>query len=189
MPNGNYTCPTCPLTPKQWQTFETMQRLWLEHDFWTRSFIISDVGSLADLSEVTNRLLRNPSDFADILRPLYGVDRAVRLESLLRDHLVIASKLVNAAKAGNMTTADEQRKLWYLNADEITGFLSSINPNWSKKIWQDLLYEHLKMTENEALYQINGEYEESVAEFDNIQKEALDMANYMAGGIIKQFRI
>jgi len=189
MPVPTLVCASCPLTPKQRQTFETVQRIWLEHVFWTRFFIVSDVGSLPDLSAVTNRLLRNPTDFADVLRPLYGPDRAVRFESLLRDHLVIASKLVNAAKAGNTATADEERKLWYSNADEIALFLNNINPNWSKKVWQDLLYDHLNMTENEAIYQIRGEYEESVAEFDKIQKEALQMANYMAGGIIKQFKV
>ncbi len=177
------------MTQKQIQVLTTMQRLWIEHVLWTRFFIVSTSNDLNDLDEVTKRLLRNPVDFANQLRPLYGSQIAMRFQQLFTDHLQIAAQLVNAAKAGNETETTKQRNLWYANADEIAKFLSDINPYWSKKKWQALLYDHLKMTENEAVQELNGQYEASVTQYDVIQEEAIKMANYMANGIIRQFKI
>ena len=168
---------------------ETLQRLWIEHVLWTRAFIISTAFSLPDLNAVTNRLLRNPVDFANVLRSLYGEANATRFKNLFTDHLVIASELVNAAKAGDNATADMRRREWYANSDDIADFLNSINPYWNKMAWQTMLYDHLKMTENEATQVLTGQYDASIVQYDAIQKEALEMAEYMANGIFRQFRI
>ena len=156
---------------------------------WTRSFIISTAFNLADLEYVTKRLLRNPADFADVLRPFYGIEKAEIFNNLLTEHLEIGASLVNAAKAGDTKAADEARRKWYANADEIAAFLSEINPYWNEMAWKTYLYDHLKMTENEAGQILTGQYEASIVQYDAIQKEALDMADYMANGIIKQFRL
>ncbi len=43
------------------------------------------------------------------------------------------------------------------------------------------------MTKNEAVDYIGGNYAASVTTFDSIEKEALEMADYMTKGIIEQF--
>lgn len=177
------------LTSKQQQLFNSLRRLWVEHVMWTRSFIVSTAFSLGDLEYVTKRLLQNPADFAEQLKPLYGAEKAAKFEKLFTEHLAIAGQLVNAAKAGNTAAADELRKKWYANADDIAAFLSEINPFWCKKAWQTMFYDHLKMTENEAVQILTGQYNESISEYDAIQKEALEMGDYMANGIIRQFRL
>lgn len=177
------------MSQKQIQILTTMQRLWIEHSLWTRAFIISNINNLNNLDATTNRLLRNPVDFANQLRPLYGEQKAMGFQELLTDHLKIAANLVNAAKAGDEAEATKQRNLWYANADDIAKFLGEINPYWSAKKWQALLYDHLKMVENEALLELGGKYEESVNQYDTIQDQSLKMANYMANGIIRQFKI
>ena len=97
--------------------------------------------------------------------------------------------LVNAAKKGDTANVESLEKKWYANADEIAKFLASINPNWSEETWKNLLDDHLAMTLNEALYRLQGKYEEDIRNYDAIQKEALIMADYMAGGIIRQFEV
>ncbi len=179
---------TC-LTPEQLQVSNTMRRLWVEHVMWTRSFIISAAMNLKDLDFVTKRLLRNPVDFANQLRPLYGNQAAMRFEQLFTDHLLIAAQLVNAAKAGNTRAVMEQRNKWYANADDIAAFLGNINPFWSQADWQSMLYDHLKMTEDEAVQVLNQQYESSISQYDAIQDQALRMADVMTYGIINQFQI
>lgn len=183
------TIPNKDLTFKQLQLSNTMRRLWTEHVLWTRFFIVSTAFNLPDLQFVTNRLLQNPVDFAKALMPYYGEQTAMRFQQLLTEHLAIAGQLVNAAKAGNTAEADRQRKLWYANAEEIARFLASINPYWSEREWRDLLFDHLRMTENEAVLILTGRYEESIKEYDVIQAEALRIADVMAYGIIRQFHI
>ena len=175
-------------TSNQVNLMNTFRKLWEQHIMWTRSFIISTASNLGDLPMVTNRLLQNPSDFASVLMPFYGRENAARFQSLFQEHLLIAAKLVNDAKAGNTAAVKEGEIKWYENADEIAAFLASINSFWSEQEWKALLYDHLKMTENEAVQRLNGNYEEDIMQYDSIQDEALKMADLMSMGIIKQFK-
>lgn len=163
------------------------RELWQEHIFWTRNFIISAVAGLEDLEFVTNRLLRNPTDFANVLKLYYGTEIAKKFESLFREHLTIAASLVNHAKAGDTEAANEDRRDWYKNADEIIDLLGSINPYWNMKKFKSLFYQHLKMTEDEATYRLNGKYAQDIINFDLIQADALKMADIMSYGILEQF--
>ena len=76
------------------------------------------------------------------------------------------------------------RMRWYKNSDEISAFLVSINPCWDEEKWRCMMYSHLKMTEKETSLRLQGEYEEDIRIFYEI--EALKMADYMSCGIINQ---
>ncbi|MGI6213394.1 MAG: acetylglutamate kinase [Christensenellales bacterium] len=177
------------LSCRQLQLAFTIRRLWMEHVFWTRLTIESIVFNLPDLDATSNRLLENPGDFAKILAPLYGEKTTMRFKQLFTEHLLIAAQLVNAAKAGDTAEAEKQRALWYQNAEQIAEFLASINPCWSKSEWKELLFDHLRMTENEAGFMIQGQYQDSIKGYDQIQAEALVMADVMTTGILRQFCI
>jgi hypothetical protein len=179
------SCITC----RQFQLSNTFRRLWTEHVVWTRFVIESIVFSLPDQPFTTQRLLRNPVDFANELQPFYGTQIAMQFGELLTEHLLIAAQLVTAAKAGDTAQVNVLREKWYANAEEIARFLGEINPFWSVCVWRDLLFDHLQMTENEAVYMLTGQYEKSIEEFDAIQAEALEMADVMTRGIIQQFCI
>jgi hypothetical protein len=168
----------------------TIRRLWIEHVLWTRFFIISTAFDLPDLPFVTERLLQNPVDFAQVLRKFYGEQTAAQFQQLLTDHLLIAAALVNALKAGDAAQIEEQRNLWYANAEDIAYFLAGINSCfWNALVWKELLFEHLALTEQEAVLVLSGQYEESIRIYDRIQAEALEMADLMTCGIIKQFNV
>lgn len=49
-----------------------------------------------------------------------------------------------------------------------------------------MMYSHLKMTKKETALRLQGEYEEDIRMFDEIEIEALKMADYMSCGIINQ---
>lgn len=164
-----------------------MRLLWSQHVAWTRMAIISMAENLPDVNFVTNRLLRNPSDFEAALRPIYGNEIASKFASLLKDHLVIASELVKAAKAKDTAAVAAAEKRWYENADEIAAFLSSINPYLSKEALTSMLHNHLALTEAEAVAILNKDYAKSIALYDNIEKQALEMADALTEGIVKQF--
>lgn len=50
-----------------------------------------------------------------------------------------------------------------------------------------MLYDHLRMTKSEAVDILTNNYAQSITEYDEIEKQALKMADVMAGGIAKQF--
>lgn len=166
----------------------TFRELWVQHVMWTRSFIISTAEDLGDLDLVTKRLLRNPCDFANLLKSFYGEEKANKFQKLFEEHLLIAADLVNAAKAGNTRAADMARKKWYHNADQIVNFLAGINPCWSQREWKNMMYEHLHMTEKEATLRLNCKYADDIRIYDDIECQALKMADTMSQGIINQCR-
>lgn len=83
------------------QLLNTLHRLWFEHVMWTRFFLISTAFDLPDLDLVTKRLLRNPTDFAAVLKTFYPGTKVDQFEQLFTEHLLIAAQLVNAAKRGD----------------------------------------------------------------------------------------
>ncbi|OAA92404.1 acetylglutamate kinase [Clostridium ljungdahlii] len=165
----------------------TLRMLWEQHIAWTRMTIVSILAGLPDINLVIDRLLRNPIDFEKALKPFYGDRIASQFRDLFKSHLIIAAELVKAAKAGNNQAAANAEKRWYANADEIANFLGRINPYWSQKDWQTMLHEHLKLTKSEAIDILTGNYAGSIKLYDEIEKQALKMADVMSKGIVKQF--
>lgn len=166
---------------------QTLRSLWEQHIFWTRLTVNSIVGRQPDEEETTKRLLRNPDDFAAVLRPLYGPNIASKFDELLTAHLTIAAELVKALQAGNTAVAKDAERRWYRNADDIAKFLSRINPFWSEAEWRQMMHEHLRLLTLEVSTRLAGNYRENIALSDQIQPQALGMADVMTYGILQQF--
>ncbi len=166
-----------------------LRTLWEQHVMWTRLTILSMVENIQDVELVTARLLRNPADFAAVLARFYGKQKAEIFRRLFTEHLTLAAQLVQAAKEGNNAKADQAEREWYHNAGQIAEFLASINPFWSKKEWLNMLNEHLRLTKAEAVDFITKQYANSIATYDEIEKQALMMADMMYEGIVRQFSL
>ena len=180
--------PYAKVISKAEQTWSNhMRLLWEQHVYWTRMVILSMAFGLPDTEFVTNRLLRNPKDFEAALRPFYGESTAAKFAELFTNHLVIAAELIQAAKVGDSAAASDAERRWYANADQIATFLGSINPYWSAQEWRKMLYEHLAMTKTEAVDILTQKYADSIDMFENIERQALAMADMMTQGIVKQF--
>jgi hypothetical protein len=174
-------------TQRQVDLMNLMRVLWEQHGFWTRSAINSIVLDSPYVDLVLKRLLRNPKDFEDALRPFYGNELASEFNRLLTEHLVVAADLVKAAKAGDDRKAAEAERKWYKNADDIAAFLGRINPYWSEEEWRRMLYEHLGLVKDEAVTILNKDYQANIDVFDMIEAQALEMADTLSRGIILQF--
>lgn len=160
------------------------RKLWLENILWTRFFIISAISGIGDLQVVTKRLINNPTDFANIFKKFYSEENAKKFEALMMDHLLIGIKLINTAKTGNMASIKSLKEQWYKNADEISELLSSINSGWNKKEWQKLLYESLKLTEEQVMKRFSRQYTDDIAVYEKIENLSIKMADLMFEGIM-----
>jgi hypothetical protein len=163
---------------------ECFRRLWEQHVYWTRMVIMSIALNLPDLEANTTRLLRNAPDFEKLLCRFYGAENAAEFTPLLTNHLTIAAELVTETKANNMSGAADAEKKWYANANNIVCFLSRINPCWSVKQMRKMWYEHLALTKKEAVAILNKDYTKSIEIFNQIEREALMMADNFSQGII-----
>jgi len=161
--------------------------LWEQHVTWTRIAVMALVHDLPETQLILQRLLRNPVDFADALRSFYGEEAARELAELFTAHLTIAAELVQAAKAGDEDAYAEIEQRWYDNADQIAAFLGSINPYWNEEDWSAMLEEHLALLGANVAEMLAQNYAESINGYDDIELQALEMADMMAEGIAMQF--
>lgn len=164
-----------------------MRKLWADHVFWTRQYIVSAVLGDPSAQAASVRLLRNQDDLGNAIVPFYGSAAGTRLTALLKDHILIAVDLVTAAKAGdNAKQADADRR-WHQNAADIATFLSGANPNWPRQTLLDMLNEHLALTTQEAVNRLQKKWDDDVVTFDRIFSQSLMMADALSDGIVKQF--
>ncbi len=165
-----------------------MRKLWEDHITWTRLFIVSDVADLPDLQATTARLLRNQDDIGDAVAKFYGRAAGDQLSALLKDHILLAAQLLNAAKAGDNDAVTQASAEWYANANEIGAFLHDANPKqWSLAHMQGMMKMHLDLTLEEAVAHLTGDFAADVAAYDKVHAEILEMADMLSDGIIAQF--
>ena len=165
-----------------------MRRLWEDHVTWTRLAIISLTTNAPDTEASVGRLLANQTDIGNAIKPFYGDAAGEELTGLLRSHILIAADLIAAAKAGDNAAVDQAQSRWAANADEIAGFLASANPrSWKLAEMKTMLHEHLRLTTDEALARLQGNWAADVAAYDQIHLQALGMADMLSTGIVKRF--
>ena len=172
---------------KSEQLRSAMHKLWEDHVVWTRNVILNIIDDLPGTDQAVARLLRNQDDIGNAIKPIYGEAAGKELTRLLREHIVVAADLLKAAKAGNKASFDEINKKWFVNADEISGFLSKANPNWKLEDMKKMMHDHLTLTTEEAVARLKKDYEADVKAYDKVHDEILAMADMLTDGILKQF--
>jgi hypothetical protein len=164
-----------------------MRKLWEDHLIYTRNYIISALADLEDAGKIAERLLKNQDDIGDAIKPIYGDDAGKKLASLLRDHILVATEVVKAAKTGNNEELAKANKKWEANADDIATFLSGANPHWPKKDLVNMLYKHLALTTGEVVSRLKKEWAADIDYYDKGHEHMLMFADALTDGIVKQF--
>lgn len=159
------------------QLMGDLRRLWIDHSLWTHRYIVSALSGLKDQDKVLARLLRNQKDLGNAIKPYYGEAAGNKLTELLREHILIAGKVVDAAKSGNQEKLKKFNADWYRNADEIAQFLSNANPNWPKSELQELLHMHLKFVTDQAVARIKQNWDADIEAFDKGEDHLIKLAD------------
>lgn len=169
---------------------DTMRKLWEDHVTWTRLYIVSAIGDLPDKELTAKRLLQNQVDIGNAIAMFYGQKAGDDVASLLQEHILGAATLIDAAIAGDTAAIESAAAAWYVNGDEIAEYLSSLNPdNWPVDVLKEQMKMHLDMTLAEAQAQLTGDYEASIAHYDQIHLHILGMADLLTQGITAQFPV
>ncbi|MGE8018959.1 glycosyltransferase [Peribacillus frigoritolerans] len=164
------------------------RRLWIDHVLWTSNYITSATTAGAeDQTQVLARLLKNQEDIGNAVKPVYGEKAGNKLTDLLKEHIVIAGKIVDAAKSGNDALVKQLNKEWYRNADEIAAFLSGANPYLKNEDLKNLLYMHLKFVTNDLTASLAKDWNARIVAIDEGVTHIILMADTISAGVIKQF--
>jgi hypothetical protein len=165
-----------------------MRKLWEDHVTWTRLAIISLETGTPDTDATVARLLRNQTDIGNAIKPYYGNAAGKELTRQLRAHILIAADLIAAAKAGDETKLADAQARWDKNADQIAAVLNSVNPRyWPLATMKAEMHMHLKLTTEEAIARLQGNWTADVIAYDKVHRHILHMSDMLSDGIVKQF--
>jgi hypothetical protein len=164
-----------------------MRVLWEDHIVWTRMVIVDMVGGTPDTNAALTRLLQNQTDIGNAIKPFYGEAAGDRLTSLLRDHILIAGRLLTTAKTGDAAGFATAKDDWSANADDIARFLASANSRWPLADLRSAMQTHLDTTLDEAVARLTGDWTADVVAYDRVHVHILHMADVLSDGIIAQF--
>ena len=165
-----------------------MRKLWEDHITWTRLAIVSFAGGLPDLQATETRLLKNQTDIGNAVKPYYGRKAGNKLTALLKQHILGAVDLLQAAKSGDQNAISKASTAWYANGNQIAAFLHSANPrNWSTKDMRSMMKIHLDETLKEAQDRLAGNFAADIRDYDAVHRHILEMADMLSNGIMQQF--
>ena len=179
--------PSCPNPAAQFSLLGGMRRVWEQHVYWTRMFLISAAARLPDLNATTARLMQNPKDIANVFAAYYSADTAKTIERLLTEHLQIGGAIITALRDGQTAQADALTRRWYANADEMADAFDAMSPFYQREEVRKMLYTHLDLTTTEVKERLAGNFAADIAAFDRVEQEAISMADYFSAGIMAQF--
>lgn len=166
---------------------QDMRKLWEDHITWTRLYIVAAEAGLPDTAATAGRLLRNQDDIGAAIAAFYGADAGAQLTALLREHILTAAALIDAAERGDAAAVASTKASWYDNADRIGAFLAAANPRfWPVATMKAMMRQHLDLTLAEAVHHLQGDFTADIADYDQVHVHILGMADALADGIIAQ---
>jgi hypothetical protein len=167
---------------------DQMRALWEAHGSWTHMVIVSFVGNLPDLTAEEQVLLRNQVDIGNAVKPYYGTAGGNKLTKLLREHILGAVKVLEAAKSGDKNELQRAEASWFANGRQIADFLHAADPSFlSRRAARKMMKIHLDQVIEQAVDELKGNYAADARAFGPYIRHILDMADMISGGIIRQF--
>lgn len=163
---------------------EDMRLAWLNHVYWTRMYLMSAVADNADQQAVEERLLETADEITDVFARYLPIATTRQLRNLLTEHIEIGGQIIQALKAKNMTDYDALVQEWYRNANQMAALFANYNPYFESRETRNMLLNHLDLTREEIEHQVNGEYEQSIDVFRDVEQQALAIADYFARGLL-----
>ena len=167
---------------------DDMRKLWEDHVTWTRLYIVNALADLPGKGATATRLLQTQSDIGAAVGTFYGQAAGDKLAGLLKEHILTAATLIDAARVGDTAKKEEASKQWYANADAIASFLSDANPkNWPLADMKSMMRHHLDLTAAEVSAGLTKNWAADITAYDDVHGQILKMADMLSAGIVKQF--
>ncbi|UOE55856.1 glycosyltransferase [Bacillus sp. CMF12] len=185
---GNAAAQKPCITQSEVKFENEFRRLWIDHVLWTSNYITSATTAGAeDQKQVLARLLKKQEDIGNSIKPYYGDAAGNKLTELLKEHIVIAGDIVEAAKSGQGAKVNQLNKEWYRNADDIAAFLSEANPNLKNEDVKKLLYTHLELVTDDLTASLVKDWDARIVSIDDGITHIIMMADAISDAVVKQF--
>ncbi|HVI41060.1 MAG TPA: hypothetical protein VM577_10390 [Anaerovoracaceae bacterium] len=175
------------ITSEQLGLISNLRQLWMQMAIWSRSLIVSTAANLADIQMITDRLEYLPEAFSGVLNQYFEPHEADHFGELLEEHISTVAALIDAEKNNDDRLVNQETVNLYSNANQIAAYLVSINSYWSEAEWRDLLNDYIEMLLADLVARLGGDYAKEIDIFDDLQTQAIKIADYMAQGMMQKF--
>jgi hypothetical protein len=173
---------------KQLAFHDAMRALWETHGAWTHMVIVSFAGNLPNLAAEEQILLQNQVNIGNAVKPFYGAAAGEQLTKLLKEHILGAVAVLEAAKSGDKGKISQVEAAWFKNGNEIADFLHAADPrHLSRAAARTMMKVHLEQVIEQGVDELKGDYAGDAQAYEPYIRHILAMADMISGGIIKQF--
>lgn len=157
----------------------------------SRFYMVARILGLFEADYLSQRLYALPVNLHEKTEMILGFFNSEGLLNLLSVYAIKLETIINAVLSGDPAVIEAAMNDLYRYADQIAEYLASINPYWTKSKWKELLYaynnhliDEITALQSEGLEQTE-EYEASLPIFEEMLQAALDIADYLAQGMIQ----
>jgi hypothetical protein len=159
-------------------------QLWHNHVALTREYLLEAAANKPSAKSTLRRLLQNQVDIGNAFKPYYGDAAGKQLTALLKEHILIAGKIIESGKKAPLPSVPAIGD-WYKNADQIAAAFSRMNPrSWPYGEMRNMMHHHLKITTSEVLSVLHGGT--GAEAYNGVHRQAMEMADMLTMGIQKQ---
>lgn len=165
---------------------QKLRRLWEQFSYWMRMYILSVGKDDEDGAQVRERLEKIPIEMGTVFADYYPPEIADRLRQKLVEFTNGMMRLVSLVKEGKTEETDRLDVELEQDVVSLAEILSNMNINFDKESLERELGEYLMLTKREIVARLSGEYADDVDTFDELERQALKLADYFSNGITRQ---
>ncbi|MCL1953139.1 MAG: hypothetical protein FWF58_00140, partial [Firmicutes bacterium] len=161
-----------------------VRQLYSQQIFWNRILLNSIVDRTGQQNANTQRLMQNSVDMGHFYAKHYGNQAGQQIQDLFAQHNSIGRDLFIAMRDRRNAEGDRLRMQWYNNADQLSEYMGNLIPEIDSQELRRMMFHYLGSAELQAAQLISNNAQGSITTFDNIEREAMSMADYISNAII-----
>lgn len=163
---------------------ETMRKLFTDHAVYTKFYIESALSSLPDADVLATRLLKNQDEIGEYVGLTIGADKGKIMAGALREHIMLAAKVVGYLKIGDNNKKDMAISELFKNSAKVAAFLSSLNPTaLPYNTVKEMFDRHNKYVLEIATLHKSGNYSQEILTFDSYYTHMLSLSDSLSAAL------
>lgn len=170
------------------KTDAVLRDLWIGHAFWVRAVVTETLnGNKKAAASAEMQAVNNAKQLAASVEPFYGKSASDDLFKLLAGHYTGVKKYLLATQAKNPTNQEAARNEMFSNAEQISVFLSSANPNLPKDAVKGMLMAHGGHHVMQIQQLTDKQYEKEAQTWEEMKNHMYEIADVLTVAIATQF--
>ncbi len=175
------------ITEKEQELNQYLRKLWAEHAFWMRQYVVSYFNGASDIKDTTKRLLKNQDQIGRSLGMWYGDKNGIKIADAMKIQLVAFGDMLNGMINKDKNTSVVAEKKWHDNTDKLVDLLVELNPKWGRVELSQHLKRYNEMMTNMAINRVRKKHTDEIGSFDKAYAHAMnDVADVLTKGIVSQ---